>query len=214
MDQSSNDITEKRVTLTPQNPSLLLICDTNIVVKMYIFKASVLFDAAYSFGHVRIHHSVICELEHWLKSKRRKYQKFGEGMISGFIASAKPKCSGLKSPDPATLPAKHRALQVMERDIPDEEKGQDTSETDRELLIYSDINNATLATDEKTLTALGISVLGENRVASFGDLVRDLHMQGLIDLKDIKSGLDNLLAYNERPAQKDRRILNDLLNAH
>jgi hypothetical protein len=170
MDQSSNDITEKRVTPTPQNPSLLLICDTNIVVKMYIFKASVLFDAAYSFGHVRIHHSVICELEHWLKSKRRKYQKFGEGMISGFIASAKPKCSGLKSPDPATLPAKHRALQVMERDIPDEEKGQDTSETDRELLIYSDINNATLATDEKTLTALGISVLGENRVASFGDL--------------------------------------------
>lgn len=102
----SEDATESE-----EQSESLLICDTNIIVKMYVFKASVMFDATYSFGEVRIHPVVVEELQQWLLPGRAKLKKFGAPMIKDFIKHARRKLGELKAPVPSTLPAKHRTLQ-------------------------------------------------------------------------------------------------------
>jgi len=193
-----------------QTSQSILICDTNVVVKLFIFKSSIMFDASYTHGNIKVHQCVIDELNHWLKVKKQKYKKFGRDMIRGMIKAAAPKVSGLNSPDPATVPGKHRLLQNIESKIPDEERGRDTSVTDRDLLISAQVNNAVLATNEKTLTEVTERVLGTDRVVSFGDLVKDIYEMGVLSQEDVSTGYDNLIRFNERPEPKDRMILNKI----
>lgn len=187
--------------------SHLLICDTNIVVKMTLFKQSKMFDAEYSFGEVEIHESVLAEIRRWIDHEGKKARKFGAQLLEDAINRASDHTGRLRGLDPAEMRRSFKALSAMEAALEPHEIGSATSRTDKELLTLAWKNRANLATEERTMRSLGKRSLGKDRVFSFANLVVDLLQIGGISRGEVETGLDTLARYDERlPREEENEI--------
>ena len=50
----------------------IIICDTNVVILMTLFKPTVMFAALYSFGKIKVHQCVIDQLQNWVDKNNQK----------------------------------------------------------------------------------------------------------------------------------------------
>ncbi len=170
----------------------VIICDTNIVLLMILFKSSIMFSAVYSFGIIKIHHTVISELEKWLVKNNRKVQKFTAVLIEDALKKCIEHQCTLRDPDERECARSHRFLDAKENSLTADKKGAATSKTDKDLLSLAYKHKTALATQERTMRSLAKITLGENRVLLFEDLILDLLKLGVLAKDDVKTGLETL----------------------
>lgn len=192
--------------------ALILICDTNVLVKMALFKPSVMFDAHYSYGKVAVPDFIIEEIRRWTKkAKNKKLKKFGREVIENTIA----RCERLTGSIRAVETAKHRqqdtVIKAMAKSLSADQKGDDPSDEDRRLIILASENHANLASDEKLHHSLGHCLADKRSVYSFGMLVHDLAASGKLTTKEIEDGLGNLDYHKEQLRREDKELLRELL---
>lgn len=203
--------------MPPQQPeaasAVLVICDSNVVIMMAIFKASVMFDAQYSFGKVEVHSCVIEELESWIKRRGAKLRKFGEPLISIAIEKATKRSGHLKEPTDQEYQKNNSYLTAIETRLAADMKGTDTSRTDKDLVALARKNGACLATQELTLRSLAIRSLTEKRVLSFEEMVVDLFKQGKISAEEVRDGISTLEKMGENLRTEGRKLLNDAIKS-
>lgn len=156
-----------------------------------------MFGATYSFGDIKVHQTVIDELEVWLARKNRKVKKFTEPVINETIRLAKLHSSGLVGMTPAEREKSYNYLSAKEAKLDSSVMGAATSDTDKELLGSAYKNQAVLATQEKTMRAIAKQTLGPDRVKYFEDLVIDLIKSNQLSLEDVKTGIESLDRMNE-----------------
>jgi len=191
--------------------NVLLICDTNIVVKMALFDPNLMFNTDYSFGEVAVHEVVLKELRNWISKPTPQLQRFGVEVLKDLVARCEKKSKVIPEVREETLKKSIMALSVMEKYVPSGDKGSDTSRTDKTLLTLAWINKANLATEERTMTSVAKRSLGSNRVFSFGKLIQDLFQMGLLTKTEIKDGLENLSKFDENLLFEDKLLIDSLL---
>ncbi len=190
-----------------------LICDTNIVILMMLFKPSVMFEYSYPFGSVEVHESVINEIERWVENKNIKFRKFGENILNDALKYSRARTGNLKE---MTKPEREKALnvlKVMENKLDASQMSAPTSPTDRYLLALAYKNKANLATQEKTLSSLALKSLGTDRVISFGLMIQTLFEKSILTKEEIQTGMHSLDYYKEHLRKEDREILRKILDA-
>jgi len=47
-------------------PSDIIICDTNVVILMTLFKPTIMFTSVYTFGKIKVHQCVIDQIQNWV----------------------------------------------------------------------------------------------------------------------------------------------------
>lgn len=196
---------------TKDDPEKLVICDTNVVMMMTLFKPSIMFDHSYSFGKVVIHQLVIDELASWLEGNTLKKRKFGEHLIQDALSKSEARAEPLKGLAPAEMQKSVRYLSVLESKLGMNEKGTDTSDTDKEILSITRKNKAALATQELTMRSLAQKTLPGDKLKSFEDMVIELFKSGKLSKQDIQDGLDNLHRYNENLRTEAKQSVLDLI---
>ena len=191
--------------------SLILICDTNVLLKMALFKRTLMFEAEYRWGKIAVPKSIVNELRRWLKKPgHRKVKKFGKEIIEDTIK----RCSGLykviaEVPE-EIFEKRDRTIESMAKGLAIEQKGDDPSDEDRELMVLAVENNANLASDEKLHHSLSHCLAVGREVCSFGMLVKDLFDQNKISKEDVQVGWSVLEYHNEGVRRDDRSILFDI----
>ena len=156
------------------NPIEIIICDTNVVVLMTLFKPSVMFAAQYSFGKIKVHQCVIEQLQGWLDRNNQKVKKFTAPIIQDALRLAKTVSQNIKEPTDDQFKRSARYIAGKENSLNPEEKGMATDKVDQLLLILAYVNKAYLATQERTMTSVAKKTLPAGRVIRFEDLVLDL----------------------------------------
>jgi rRNA-processing protein FCF1 len=185
----------------------IIICDTNIVILMTLFKSSLMFTANYSFGAVKVHQCVIDQLQSWLDNNNKKIQKFSAELVQQSLQLAKAASRGIKEPTDDQYKRSARYIAGKENGLSPNEKGMATDKVDQLLLILAYVNKAYLATQERTMTSIGKQTLPAGRVIRFEDLVLDLISQNLLSSEDIESGLTTLDHFKEKlDAEKRKKI--------
>lgn len=189
----------------------LIICDSNVVMMMTLFRPTVMFTATYSFGAIEVHRSVIEELEKWLERKGAKFKKFGQGIIEDALRYSKEHTGRLKELSEEERRKSHKVLAAMESSVSPENKGADTSATDKDLLTLAWKNKAKLATQERTMRAVALRSLGKDALLSFEEMVADLHKSGALSKKDVFDGVDNLNRFGESLRSDGKAIVETIL---
>ncbi len=175
----------------------LVICDTNVVMMMVLFKPSIMFSNIYSFGHVEIHQSVIDEMQTWIDRNNRKAQKFTKPIIEQAIKLSQQHTGKLKQLTHEEMNRSHRTISSKEAKLEPHQKGFATSKTDKDLLAFAWKNQASLATQERTMRSIGELTLGKDRVISFEELVVDLIKNKKITKTEVTDGISAIENMNE-----------------
>ena len=183
----------------------IVICDSNVIIMMAIFKPTIMFKKKYSFGDLIVHQSVINEIERWQRSGSRKLAKFGEGLLKDALKYCYQFQGAIKEPAEAEKTKSFGIFSAIENRPSANQKGAPTSSTDKYLLLLAKKNDAKLATQEHTLQLLGARVLGKDGILSFEDLSIDLFAQGHMDKKIIEDGIDALQRMGESLRADGRR---------
>tara|TARA_Y100000768_G_scaffold389046_1_gene391712 strand:- start:176000 stop:176569 length:570 start_codon:yes stop_codon:yes gene_type:complete len=164
---------------------------------MYLFKKSVMFDTSYKFGKVKVHPCVIDQLQNWVDRKAKKFQKFGGELINDIIAKVSLYTSDIKEPTYAQRERSIKILQIIEGNLDNSEMSMATDKVDQNLLVLAYVNQAYLATQEKTMKSIGSKSLPKGRVVRFEHLALDLIEQRKLTYQDIQTGMHSLNHYNE-----------------
>jgi hypothetical protein len=180
-----------------RKPPQIIICDSNVIIMMTIFKPSIMFSATYSFGKLVVHQLVIEEIERWLRPESKKYKKFGKGLIEDALGYCRGMEVKFRTPAEQERKKYHGIMSGIESRLSDNQKSASASTTDKDLLVFAKKNNAKLATQEVTLRSLSKGVIGEDMLLSFEDLVVDAFSQTLLTKDEVLSELDTLSRYNE-----------------
>ena len=191
----------------PNNNSHLVICDTNVVMLMVLFKPSVMFTNTYSFGKVEVHQSVIDEMQAWLDRNNKKVIKFTRPIIEQAIALSTKQSGRLQSLPPEEMSRSHRLISTKEASLGPDEKGLATSKTDKDLLAFAWKNKSKIATQERTMRSVGAKTIGSDRILSFEEFVVDLIKEKKITADEVNNGLDTISRMNEKiDAQRGKLI--------
>jgi hypothetical protein len=194
-------------TQNNNSPTQIIICDTNIVVLMTLFKPSVMFSANYTSGKVRVHQCVIDQLQNWIDKKNAKATRLTLPILEKAVSLCKPLSQNIKEPTPEQFKRSARYIANKEIGLPASEKGMATDIVDQKLLILAFVNNATLATQERTMTSIAGKTLPPGRVLRFEDLVLDLLNLSLLTSSDVEVGLESLDHFKEKlDATKRKQI--------
>lgn len=104
---------------SPSKPpaQAFVICDSNVIIMMAIFKPSVMFSSKYSFGEVEVHFSVISEMERWIERGGAKLSKFGKPLIEDAIKYSKSHTGRIKELGAEERKKSHRILAGMEASV-------------------------------------------------------------------------------------------------
>lgn len=181
----------------PQNTTKLIICDTNVVAKMFLFKASIMFTADYSFGSIEIDTSVIEELQNWINKNNSKLKKFGLPNVQDMINYCNKQTGRLKEPSTAEMTRSKKTLANIESKLPST-NGSATSNTDKRLLTMAWKHKAHLVTMDLAVRQTALrSLPSGSKLLSFYDLAEDLFKLKHLSINDITSGLEILAKYNE-----------------
>ncbi len=175
----------------------ILICDTNVVVLMYLFKKSKMFSAKYSYGEVKIHKDVISEIQAWIKKNNNKCKKFGKTLLEDMLREAKKYSTGIKEPTDAQHSRSIKMLGYIENNLGENEKTMALDKTDKTVLIIAYVNKACLATQDKTVLNTAKKSLPKGMSIRFEELVIDLIKQEVLIKADIEEGLSLLDYHNE-----------------
>lgn len=92
------------------------------------------------------------------------------------------------------------------------EKGTDTSDTDKKMLSIARKNKSALAIQELTMRSLAQKTLPGDKLKSFEDMVIELFHAGHLSKQEIKDGLEILGKYNENLRSEAKQSVLDLLN--
>ena len=180
-----------------RKPPQIIICDSNVIMMMTIFKPSIMFGATYSFGKLVVHQLVIGEIEQWLRPESKKNKKFGRGLIEDALGYCRDMEVKFKVPAEQERKKYHGIMSGIESRLSDNQKSASASAADKDLLVFAKKNNAKLATQELTLRSLTKGVIGEDMLLSFEDLVVDVFSQKLLTKDEVLRDLDTLSRYNE-----------------
>ncbi|MCX6116739.1 MAG: hypothetical protein NT027_04300 [Proteobacteria bacterium] len=180
-----------------QSSTRLVICDSNVIIMMSIFKPSVMFKCKYTFGELAVHKSAITEIERWLRPDSKKLKKFGKPLIEDALRYCSSLETDFQEPALAEREKYHRIMSGLENGLLAAEKGMPTSTVDKDLLLYAKKHNASLATQEQTLRSLGRKVIAHDRILSFEDLVVDAIRQKLLTESEVRSDIDTLTRMGE-----------------
>jgi rRNA-processing protein FCF1 len=189
----------------------IVICDTNVVVMMTLFKPTKMFSHRYTFGKVVVHQMVIDELESWLQGNSLKKRKFGEHLITDAISHSESNTEDLHELTQSEMQKSIRYLSALESKLGMSEKGSDTSDTDKQMLSLARKNKSALATQELTMRSLAQKTLPGDKLKSFEDMVIELFRGGHLSKQEIKDGLDILFRYNENLLSEGKQSVLELL---
>lgn len=156
-----------------------------------------MFTANYSFGTIKVHQCVIDQLQSWLDKNNKKVQKFNAGNIQIAIKLATAASGGIKEPTDDQFKRSVKIITAKENALNPSEKGMATDTVDQKLLILAYVNKAYLATQERTMTAIGSKTLPSGRILRFEDLVLDLKSIGQLSKDEIQTGLNSLDQFKE-----------------
>lgn len=189
----------RTIMIPPDNNQVqLVICDTNVVILMVLFKSTIMFTNTYSFGQIEVHQSVIAEMQAWLDKNNRKAQKFTRPILEQAIALSTDQSGRLRELTSEEMKRSHKMISSKEVSLGPEEKGFATSETDKDLLASAWKNKTKLATQERTMRSIGAKTLGRDRILSFEELVVDLIQERKITAQEVTDGLDAIVRMNEK----------------
>ena len=180
------------------NHQHLVICDTNVIILMALFKPSLMFTNNYSFGLVAVDQSVVDEMQNWLDKNNKKTQKFTRPIIENAISLSTHQVGRLMGLTIDEMNRSHKLISSREAALKPEEKGMATSKTDKDLLSLAWKNKAKIATQERTMRSVALRTLGQDRVLSFEELVADLIKERKITAQEVADGLDALNRMNEK----------------
>lgn len=185
----------------------IIICDTNVVILMTLFKPTVMFAAVYSFGKIKVHQCVIDQLQNWVDKNNQKAKRFSIQILEQAIDLCKSVSKNIKEPTPDQFTRSAAYISKKERSLGSQQKSMATDKTDQLLLILAYVNKAHLATQEKTMTSVGELTLPPGSILRFEDLVLDLIKLNLLVSDDLKSGLYSLDSFKEKlDANKRKQI--------
>jgi len=194
-----------------QTSTRLVICDSNVIIMMTIFKPSVMFTCKYTFGELAVHKSVISEIEKWLRPDSRKLKKFGKPLIEDALRYCSHLETDFQEPALAERGKYHRIMSGLENSLSESEKGMPTSTVDKDLLLYAKKHNASLATQEQTLRSLGKKMIEHHRILSFEDLVVDVIRQNLLTETEVRGDIEKLTRMGENLRNDGRQKIETAL---
>lgn len=175
----------------------LIVCDTNIVVRLYLFKSQLMITHNYSFGSIEIDVSVIKEIQNWIDKKNSKMVKFGEPVLQSILQLCDQQTGRLREPTEQEMKSSKAYLRSVENSLP-ATNGSSTSDTDKRLLTMAWKNKAHIITmDQAVRNTAQRSLPSGSKLLSFHDLVTDLHTSNFLTEEEIQLGLDTLNRYNE-----------------
>jgi rRNA-processing protein FCF1 len=203
-----------RTTMSPHSNSQpqLVICDTNVIVLMVLFKPLVMFTNTYSFAQIEVDQSVIDEMQNWLDRNNKKVQKFTRPIIEQAINLSMTQSGRLKGLTIEEMERSHKLISAREAALKPEEKGMATSKTDKDLLSLAWKNKVKIATQERTMRSVGARTLGANRILSFEELVVDLIQERKITTQEVNDGLDAIARMNEKIDNHRGKLIKDALD--
>ncbi len=190
------------------NDKQIIICDTNIVLLMMLFKPSVMFTANYSYGKIKVHQCVVDQLQSWINKKdSKKVARFTKEIIQDTINACEKLSKGIKEPTRPQFDRSIAYISKVEGELDSSQKGSATDRVDKLLLILAYANKAYLATQENTMTNIAKITLRPERVLRFEDLVLDLINLKLLSKVDIETGLHCLDSFEEILNSKKRSLI-------